>query len=453
MKNRKLLIITTVICLALIVTALPLLGACDNTEKTSTTTSPTTPVSVTAGPTTTTAPLKTSATPGSTETLKVGIMTPTTGIAAEKGVPLQDANLDCIKYINDELGGVNGYKIEVDWLDSNYNATQAVANVKKFMDDGCLFFTTSSSTEMGYVQEIANRAGFPGLVAYASPSNYHPPQHIYGQTPDYGDDWIGFTNYYLKNVWKGTGKPKMALMLLNNPTGAGAKNAAKALADTLGVEIVATEEHAATTVSEMESLTRVKALKPDVLYISSTPKPSAVIIKNAMELGLFPGVTIGVCHAAMVKSLVDLAGADVVEGVYGTFPTVMWTENVTGMAKMTEYVKKLHPKDEGNPDYIAAWAQSLIIAEILKKALDNVGYDVLAKGDAKAWEAIEKYGFQKLAGYDVGGLQGAVKYSAGDNRLTKFNRVYRIVNRLISSPSPWVEAPLVKYETFDWYGK
>ena len=97
-----------------------------------------------------------------------------------------------IKYINDELGGVNGYKIEADWLDSKYDATQAVTNVKKFMDDGCLLFTTSSSTEMGYVQEIANRAGFPGLVAYSSPSNYHPPQHIYGQMPDYGDDWTAF---------------------------------------------------------------------------------------------------------------------------------------------------------------------------------------------------------------------------------------------------------------------
>jgi branched-chain amino acid transport system substrate-binding protein len=132
---------------------------------------------------------------------------------------------------------------------------------------------------------------------------------------------------------------------------------------------------------------------------------------------------------------------------------VMWGENVAGMAKMTEYVKKLHPKDEGNPDYIAAWAQSLIIAEILKNTLKTTSYSVLAKADVNAWRSIEKNGFQKLAGYDVGGLQGAVKYNSGDNRLTKFNRVYRVVNGVIGSPSPWVEAPLVKYEELDWYGK
>ena len=420
MKNKKLLIISTILCLVLLISALPILGSCGGGNKEG-------------------------------KTLKVGIMTPHTGKAAGKGVPLRDANLDCIEYINNELGGVNGYKIEAINLDSQYDAAIAVNDINKFMDDGCIFFTTSSSTEMGYVQEIANRAGFPGLVAYSSPSNYHPPLHVYGQTPDYGDDWIAFTNYFLKNLWKGTGKPRMALMVLNNPTGAGAVNASKAMADTLGVEIIATEEHAATTISEMEALTRVKALNPDVIYISSTPKPAGVIISNARELGIYPGVAIGVCHAAMVGSLISLAGADVVEGIYGTFPTVMWGESVPAMAKMTEYVNKLHPNDAGNPDYIAAWAQSLVIAEILKKALDGAGYDVLAKGNAESWAAVEKYGFQKLNGYDVGGLQGAVTYSSGDNRLTKFNRVYQIVSGKITNPSPWVESPLVKYEDYDWF--
>ncbi len=431
MKNR-LLLINILICLVLLAVSVPFLSACSKSEETTK-----------LGPTTTTPAVK--------GTLKVGIMTPHTGKAAEKGVPLRDANLDCIEYINNELGGVNGYKIEAINLDSQYDAAIAQNDINMFMDQGCIFFTTSSSTEMGYVQEIANRAGFPGLVAYSSPSNYHPPLHIYGQTPDYGDDWIAFTNYYLKNVWKGNGKPKMALMVLNNPTGAGATNAAKAMADSLGVEIVATEEHAATTISETEALTRIKALNPDVIYISSTPKPAGVIISNAKELGMYPNITIGVCHAAMVGSLIKLAGADVVEGVYGLFPTVMWGENVPAMAKMTEYVNKLHPADAGNPDYIAAWAQSLVIAEILRNALNEVGYDVLAKGDAAAWAAVEKYGFQKLAGYDVGGLQGSVSYSAGDNRLTKYNRVYQIVNGVITNPSPWVEAPLVKYEDFSWF--
>jgi branched-chain amino acid transport system substrate-binding protein len=421
MKNKRLLMIAAVVCLAVLVVLLPLVGACGGTSKEG-------------------------------KTLKVGIMTPTTGIAASKGVPLRDGNLDCIKYINEELGGVNGYKIDAENLDSQYKADQAIIDINKFMDDGCIFFTTSSSTEMGYVQEIANRAGFPGLVAYASPSNYHPPQHVYGQMPDYGDDWSAFTQYYLKNVWKGTGKPKMALMLQNNPTGAGAKNAAKAFADTLGVEIIDSEEHAGNTLSEMEALTRIKNMNPDVIYISSIPEAASVIIKNAKDLGMIPGVTIGVCHAAMTKALVSLGGAGNVEGVYGVFPTVSWTENAAAIAKMKEYAAKYHPDDINSGDYMAAWAQSLIIAEILKKALDKVGYDTLAKGDDKAWEAVEKYGFQTIKDYDVGGLQSPVTYISGDNRLGKSLRIFQVQSGVVTPLTSWVEAPLIKYEDFSWFG-
>ncbi|MDD5338114.1 MAG: ABC transporter substrate-binding protein [Dehalococcoidales bacterium] len=423
MKNKKLLIINSIICVALLVVALPFLSACGGGEDT-------------AG-----------------KTLKVGIMTPTTGIAAEKGVPLRDANMDCIAYINTELGGINGYQIEAINLDSQYKADQAVTNINQFMDQGCLFFTTSASAEMSWVQEIANRAGFPGLVCYSSPSNYHPPQHIYGQMPDYGDDWTAFAQYYLDNIWQGTGKPKMALMLLNNSTGAGAKNAAMAMADAMGIEIIAMEEHAATTISEMESLTRVSAMNPDVIYISSTPQPTSIIIKEAKNIGLYPNVTIGVCHAAMTKALVDLGGADIIEGVYGVFPTIVsWDEDAPAVVKMKEYAQNLHPNDVNNGDYIAAWAQSLIIAEILRKTLDAVGYDVLAKGDAESWAAIEQYGFQGLDGYDVGGLQSPVNYVAGDNRLGKSLRINRVTNGVITAITGWVEAPLIKYEDYDWFG-
>jgi len=341
----------------------------------------------------------------------------------------------------------------VVWLDNGYDAAKVVTNVKRFMDEGCLMFGTSSSKMMSACMEIANRAEFPGLACFNAPVLHRPPQHIYGQMPDYGDDWTAFARYYMENIWKGTGKPKMAMHLLNNPTGYGALDAAKAAADELGIEIITPEEHSTDTISEMESLTRIQAQNPDVLYISSTPAPTAVIIKNAYELGMYPGITIGCGHASFTKALVDIAGADIVEGVYGVFPTANWGDNVPGMAKVIEYCQKLHPDDEGNMDYITSWAQSLIMAEILKLAVENVGYDVLAKGDVESWRAVETQGIQKLNGYDVGGLHGPVSYTPGDNRLSKSLRIFQIQSGAITPITDWIEAPLVKYEEFDWFGK
>lgn len=421
MKSKRLLIVAGVLCLALVVAMLPFVSAC--------------------GPA------------AGEKVLKIGITTPSTGKAAEKGSPMGHANLDAFEYINNELGGVAGYPIEVVWLDNAYDAAKVVTNVKRFMDQGCIMFATASSAMMTASMEIANRAEFPGLACFNAPILHRPPQHIYGQMTDYGDDWVAFANYYMENIWKGEGKPRMAMHLLNNSTGYGALDASKATADKLGIEIIATEEHTTTTASEMESLTRIKALNPDVLYISSTPAPTAVIMKNAYELGMYPGMTIGLGHAGITKALVDIAGADIVEGVYGVFPTASWGDDVPGMAKVIEYCQKLHPKDAENLDYITSWAQSLIIAEILRVALENVGYDVLAKGDVESWRAVETQGIQKLKDFDVGGLHGPVSYTPGDNRLSKSLRVFQIQSGAIIPITGWIEAPVIKYEEFEWFGK
>jgi branched-chain amino acid transport system substrate-binding protein len=428
--RKKIIIIATIVCLMLVIASMPFLSACGGASKEG-------------------------------KTLKVGITTPTTGKAAEKGAPMGHGNLDCFEYINSELGGVEGYKVDVVWRDNGYDAAKVVTIVNNFMDEGCLLFTTSSSAMMTASMEVANRAGFPGMAAFSSPILYRPPQHIYGQMPDYGDDFLAFAKYYLDKVWNGSGKPKFAIHALNNSTGKGAIDAARAYADSLGIEILwdgqmgKAFEHKADSTSEMESLTRIKGMNPDVLYISSTPAPTALIVKNAYELGMYPGIVIGSGHAGFTSAFVDIAGADIAEGVYGVFPTVNWGDDVPAMTKMTEYIQKNHPEDyeKKNMDYITCWAQSLIVAEILKNAVRNAGYDVLAKGNAESWKAVEEKGIQKLNNYDVGGLHGPVSYTSGDNRLSKSVRVFQVQSGNIVPLTEWIDAPVVKYEDYDWFGK
>jgi branched-chain amino acid transport system substrate-binding protein len=385
---------------------------------------------------------------------KLGLSIPLTGKAAEKGAPIGHGQLDAFKYINDELGGVAGYKIDADWYDTNYDTQKATDIAKKLMSDGCLFFTVVASSDMSASQVIANRAGFPGMVCFSSPSNTHPPQHIFAQLPDYGDDWTAFTKYYVQNIWKGPGKPKMALELLSNSTGFGVRDAARAMADQLGVEIVDTEQHSATTISETDALNRIKAKNPDILFISSTPAPTAIILKNARDLGMIPGITVACAHASFTKALIDAAGKEVAEGVYGVYPTVNFGDNVPGMAKMVEYCKSQHPEYVGNNDYLVGWASSLVNAEVLKQAIQNSDINDLSKGDAISWKLAETNGFMKVKGYDVQGLQGPVDFSGtSDKRGSKSVKIFQIQGGQMVSLSGWVDAPNIQYETLDWFGK
>jgi branched-chain amino acid transport system substrate-binding protein len=317
------------------------------------------------------------------------------------------------------------------------------------MNEGDILFTTHSSSEMKGAQGAANAAGFPGIATFISTMNLHPALHIYGPTPDYGDDWVAFAKYYMANVWKGTGKPKMALHLLQGTVGQGTQDGAKAMADSLGIDLVDIETHALTTTSEIVSLTKIKSFKPDVLFISSVPAPTAVIIKDAKNLGMYPGMTIGCASASFTKALVDLAGADITEGLYGVCHTVNWDDNVPGIAKAKEYCQKNHPADYGNMDYLGTWSTCLIIREILIEAVKNAGYDVLSKGGAAAWKAVEEQGIQKLSGYTGDTLQGGtVTYTPGDNRLDKYLRMYQVKNGKITAIGDWTAAPLISYPQY-----
>jgi branched-chain amino acid transport system substrate-binding protein len=422
------------LCVSILLVAV-LLAGCSG-EKTTTAPSPAATTAATASAPAPTTP----STAG--KVLKIGMILPATGAAAEKGKPGGDAVKDAMEYVNKELNGANGYQIQISWRDSGYDAAKVATIVNEFINEGDLFFTTMSSKEMTAAQEIANRQGFPGLVTFAAPNNYIPPANIYCHMPDYGDDWVSFVNYYLKNVWKGNGKPKMALHLLNNTTGSGVKDAANAKAAAMGIDIVDIEEHTATTMSETESLTRMKSKNPDVIFISSTPQPTSVILKNAKELGLTAAnVTFGLAHASLSSALIKLAGADVVEGVYGVYPTVTWDDNsLPGVAKASQYLQKNNPGDAGNMDYLACWSTSLVAAEILRNAVANVGYDVLAKGDAGAWKAVQQSGIQKLNGYKVDGIQGPVAYTTGSNKLGNSVKIYRISNGAIKAVTDWIEA-------------
>jgi branched-chain amino acid transport system substrate-binding protein len=246
----------------------------------------------------------------------------------------------------------------------------------------------------------------------------------------------------------------MALHALSNPTGLGMRHGAKAKADELGIEIVDIAEHKISTIDETVSLQRMKDEKIDVLFISSTPAPTAVIIKNAKTLGMYPGITIGCAAASFGQALIDL-GADAVEGVYGVAHTAYWDDNVPGIAKAKEYCQKNNPQDLNNDDYLSCWTTMLVIREILTQAVKNAGYDTLSKGGAVAWKAVEEQGIMKLKGYTAEGLVGGtVRYVGnGDNRLDNNLRLYQVKGGKAKAIADWQEAPLIRYETLDWWGK
>jgi len=193
-------------------------------------------------------------------------------------------------------------------------------------------------------------------VAYSSPSNYRPPAHIYGQAPDYADDWVAFANYYMKNIWKGTGKPRMALSSRTTRPAPALKPPPERCRSARHRDC----RHRGTCGGH-----HLRNGSPDPhqgsqagrhLYLQYSQR-RGVIIKNAKDSGCILSD-----HRRLPcrydQSARRPGRADVVNGIYGVASSAEWGANVPGMAKMMEYAQKNHPKDAGNADYAAAWAQA-----------------------------------------------------------------------------------------------
>jgi len=138
--------------LALILALTPLLITGCNGDKAETTEETTTPVSI-----------------------KIGLSLCYTGAAGEKGRVMSDGILDVWQYINQELGGVAGHKVEIIWRDNTYDASKSVTIINELMNAGALMFATNDSTTMSYSMEIANRASFPGIAVFSAPKLTNPP--------------------------------------------------------------------------------------------------------------------------------------------------------------------------------------------------------------------------------------------------------------------------------------
>ncbi len=377
--------------------------------------------------------------------IQPGVTTP----ESKANTPQTHGILDAIKYINTELDGAWGYPIEVVVAEESFDPAVMSKVIDMFMNEGCLMFSTSSAVAMSAAMQKANQAKFPGLSFGSFPALYRPPQHIYVQRPDFGDAWVAFTKYYKENIWKEKRPLRIALHVLDTKVGLAVRDAAWAMFEELGVEIVATELHTLDTTSERESLTRIKEKDPDILYIASAV-PTSVILKDAYDLGMYSDMVIAIADSG-IDNLIKIAGADITEGIYSPASIVSWGDDVPGMAKMIEYVRKYHPEDEGNSSYLNGWVQSLVMAEVLKLAVKNAGYVVLAKGGVESWQAVETMGIQKLKNSDIGGFQGKASYTNGDNRLTKSVRIVRIKNGKPAPVSDWIETPMIKYEEFPWF--
>ena len=324
-------------------------------------------------------------TPGVTDTtVKIGGTVPLSGPAAAFGVTGPGAAA-YFAYVNDH-GGVNGRKIDYEFLDDGYNPTQTVQLTRQLVqqDNVLAVFNTIGTDNALAVRPFLNQLNVPmlfagtGAAAFADPKNYpwslpYLPNNV-GEGSLYG-------NYIVAHM------PKAKVGVLEEADAYG-KDLTTGLQKTLGrkIKIVDVEGYALTDTSVSSQIAKLKAKGANTLVTFATPQFAIQALLAANKLGWHPQIFISsVSIEPTVMSIIQASTSPrFVEGILSmafvkdpSSPT--WAKDPAVKLYrqiMARYDPQGRPTDVYN---YYGMAVAFTMTDVLKKAGRNLTRDSLLK--------------------------------------------------------------------------
>ena len=299
------------------------------------------------------------------ETVTIGWTGPLSGGAALYGKNTLTGLEMAAKEINDaggvEVGGKK-YKFEVVGLDDKYSPSEAAVNAKRLRSQykAPIVFCPHSGGNFA-MQAFNEQDGFI-IGAYTSvPQMTERGNKLTLRIPP---SFAGYIPPFIKTTMDGFGK-KLGM--------AGADHDyAKAWAALFGP---AWKQAGGTVVAEnpmsynkdtdfYSGVSRVIAASPDVMFVGGASEPTALVIKQARELGFQGGFAV-MDQAKLDEMANVLGGYQMLEGAIGTLPIVFDTRE--GPKNFVAKFRKVYNRDPGSEHSLNYTALNAV-AEAMKLA-------------------------------------------------------------------------------------
>jgi len=193
---------------------------------------------------------------------------------------------DAWKYINTELGGVRGVKVELVIRDMAGKMPLALTMYNELinMNPKPLFVLLGNSAFGAAVRERLKEDDIIGYVAPATDCVY-PVGNSYAIHPFY-PDMMAANVKYIKDNWKQQRNPKMGIIVWDTAYGRGIlTDEFFAYLKSIGVDIVGTETFGVRELDVKSQLLRLRAKDPDYLIIHTAVGGTIAIKKSCKEIG------------------------------------------------------------------------------------------------------------------------------------------------------------------------
>lgn len=221
---------------------------------------------------------------GDSDVIKVGLQAPMTGDNAQYGEEMKNGIELAFKKINSE-GGVNGKELQLIVGDDQADTSEAVAVVNKMINnDGvqAIMGGYNSSPTLAS-QEISGAAKVIHLHMAASPELSNVENDYLFRNLLTGSTYVPAIMNFMVEEYS---IKKIAALYENTDYGVTMYDAAKDIADSLGIEFTTVETYNPGDKNFSSQLTKIKSVDADAVFIVGLYNEVALISQQAQQTGL-----------------------------------------------------------------------------------------------------------------------------------------------------------------------
>jgi branched-chain amino acid transport system substrate-binding protein len=253
------------------------------------------------------------------ETFEIGVVTPLSGGAADYGTAFKNGITMAVEEVN-KAGGISvggkTYTVSPVFCDDEFKPDKAVNCGKELAAEHKVrVIMTPSSLAAFPIMGFNQQEGFVLMATSQTPKFTQMGNKLVVRFVNNTDrtmgPWVDLLNTYFKK----SGEPidKVAMMVVNTELGkTWADNFAKSWTKRSGAAIVGTASYDANDTDFYPQLSTLLPNEPDAIVLTTVCQPSAIVIKQARELG-FKGTFIQ-SAACSGEEMMKLLSAEQVDG-------------------------------------------------------------------------------------------------------------------------------------------
>ena len=293
------------------------------------------------------------------EPIKIGFIGPLTGDAASLGTVARAAVEVAADEIN-KANGIGGRNLEVIYEDGQCSpkAASNAGNKLINVDKVTAIVGGLCSSETATFAPVAMQSKTI-VMSYCSsaPNLSSTGKYFFRDYPS--DAYQG--KFAAEYVYNTLGARNVALLFHISDWGTGIKDVFKSTFESLGGKIVAEEGTKSEARDYKTQLTKIKAAKPDYIYMPSYPEGATVAVKQARELGINTKM-LGADAWSDLKFQKDVSGKG----------DILYIESATSMPD--DFKAKILAKTGGDQVPLCA-PQAYDATKILAQVMSKVGTD------------------------------------------------------------------------------